>query len=221
MADEGLTSLKDYIALVMRIFPASEWGNALAIMYRESRGNPKAHNTKGEDSRGLFQINVAAGAHPELAEMDLFDPAENVQIAYKLWQEQGWSPWGGKPDIPTINSMLLDWSTILDELGAKISVGGTVGWNPSQAVTPLPGGQAARDMPAEEAKNPCPDWQFGVTSLPGTGYITCFFKAIGELLRFLVNPETWIALIIRGILTIFGLIILGASLFALLNSLGE
>jgi hypothetical protein len=49
------------------------------IMRMESGGNPNAHNNKGEDSRGLFQINV--NAHPQWKNTNLFDPAINATIA--------------------------------------------------------------------------------------------------------------------------------------------
>lgn len=49
------------------------------ICMKESRGNPKAWNRAGEDSRGLFQINLHA--HPEYADLNLFDPRVNAEIA--------------------------------------------------------------------------------------------------------------------------------------------
>ena len=48
------------------------WVNA----WHESRLRPGAHNPKGEDSRGLFQINVRA--HPQWKSLDLYDPYKNT-----------------------------------------------------------------------------------------------------------------------------------------------
>ncbi len=52
-----------------------------AIALAESGGNSRAHNPRGEDSQGLWQIN--ADAHPELARrFDLYDPAQNAHAAF-------------------------------------------------------------------------------------------------------------------------------------------
>lgn len=82
-----------YRALVARYFPADQIDNALAVLMLESGGGPMAHNTNGEDSRGLFQINVGPGAHPSLASLNLFDPATNIEQAASLWQSSGWGIW--------------------------------------------------------------------------------------------------------------------------------
>ena len=57
--------------------PISTW---LPIMHMESGGNPLAHNNRGEDSRGLFQINVAPNYQSHFTQYDLFDPLENVRL---------------------------------------------------------------------------------------------------------------------------------------------
>lgn len=85
--------VEQWRGLVASIWPASEVDNVLAVMQCESGGNPWAHNTVNEDSRGLLQINVGPGAHTQWASYDLFDPATNLQLAYQLWQSQGWAPW--------------------------------------------------------------------------------------------------------------------------------
>lgn len=74
-------------------WPYEEIGHAVAIAYRESGWNTGAHNTKGEDSRGLWQINVSYNAHPHLSNYNLFDPQVCAFFAYQLWKEQGWKPW--------------------------------------------------------------------------------------------------------------------------------
>lgn len=56
----------------------------IAIQLSESGGNIYAHNTSGEDSRGISQINVAPGAHPDLAGLDLFDPFINALQAFHI-----------------------------------------------------------------------------------------------------------------------------------------
>lgn len=63
-----------------------------AIALAESGGNTGAHNPVGEDSRGLWQINVAA--HQDLAGVDLADPLENARAAFRVsGQGANISPW--------------------------------------------------------------------------------------------------------------------------------
>jgi cell wall-associated NlpC family hydrolase len=53
-----------------------------AIAMAESRGNSTAHNPVGENSKGLWQINQRA--HPQFANMDLFDPVQNAKAAFQV-----------------------------------------------------------------------------------------------------------------------------------------
>lgn len=53
-----------------------------AIALAESGGRSGAHNPSGEDSRGLWQINVQA--HPRFAGTDLYDPLANARAAYEV-----------------------------------------------------------------------------------------------------------------------------------------
>lgn len=64
-----------------------------AIALGESGGNTAAHNTKGEDSRGLWQINIGPGANTDLAGMDLFDPMVNARAAKIVLNRQGLNAW--------------------------------------------------------------------------------------------------------------------------------
>jgi len=59
----------------------------------ESSWFTDAWNNDGEDSRGLWQINVQQGAHPDLAKWNLFDPMLNAWFAAKIWQASGWGAW--------------------------------------------------------------------------------------------------------------------------------
>jgi cell wall-associated NlpC family hydrolase len=54
-----------------------------AIAMAESGGNTGAHNPHGEDSRGLWQINVASGVR-ENTFGDLNDPYANARAAYEI-----------------------------------------------------------------------------------------------------------------------------------------
>lgn len=63
-----------------------------AIALAESGGNSGAHNPVGENSKGLWQINVAA--HTDLAGTNLYDPVENAKAAFRVSRGgQDVSPW--------------------------------------------------------------------------------------------------------------------------------
>ncbi len=77
------------VELIRRYFPQQQWENALNVSRLESGWRANAHNPNGEDSRGLFQINMRA--HPDAGNM--FDPEANVAYAASLWRQRGWGPW--------------------------------------------------------------------------------------------------------------------------------
>lgn len=79
--------------LIRETWPRAAWEHAALIGECESNWNPSAHNTAGEDSRGWFQINIGPGANTDLADLNLFDPVENVQAALIVWKRQGWRAW--------------------------------------------------------------------------------------------------------------------------------
>jgi hypothetical protein len=70
--------------------PAGTW---VAVALAESGGNPNAHNTRGEDSRGLWQINMRANAGL-VGNRNLYDPATNAWAAKKICERQGVGAWG-------------------------------------------------------------------------------------------------------------------------------
>jgi hypothetical protein len=72
-------------------WPSQQVHNAVAVSGCESGFLTGAWAYLGEDSRGLWQLNVEA--HPELLLYDLFDPQINAYWAYDLWRRQGWGPW--------------------------------------------------------------------------------------------------------------------------------
>lgn len=64
---------------------------AMEVMRAESGCNPQAKNTTDNHgvcigSFGLFQISCHSGA--------VYDPAENVAIAWQKYSARGWQPWG-------------------------------------------------------------------------------------------------------------------------------
>jgi len=79
---------------------------AVAVALAESHGDVSAHNVKGEDSRGLWQISV--NAHPEFSDWQLFDPQTNANAAYSVWSDAGsFRPWS------TFNTYQADGKTLV------------------------------------------------------------------------------------------------------------
>lgn len=77
---------------------------AYAIAMAESSGNARAHNPNratGDNSYGLFQINMLGAMGPERRKRfglksneDLFDPYVNARIAYRMSNGgKNWTPW--------------------------------------------------------------------------------------------------------------------------------
>lgn len=79
--------------LALMYWPGDEVQNAVDVCWLESGFQTAAHNSNGEDSRGLWQINVVSAAHPSLAGLNLFDPQVNAYYAYRIWQSSGWGAW--------------------------------------------------------------------------------------------------------------------------------
>jgi len=88
------TSCEDY----KDIIESYDWQDeiAMAVCAAESGGNAQItnqelHTDAGcSGSHGLFQVACVHGYSKEV----LYNPAENIRIAYSLWEQSGWNPWG-------------------------------------------------------------------------------------------------------------------------------
>ena len=91
MAELSIPEIADYAYAAG--FRGAELNWSVAIAMAESDGgHTDAHAlTKKEDSRGLWQINVRA--HPQYANVDLYDPATNARAAFDVKKRQGWGAW--------------------------------------------------------------------------------------------------------------------------------
>ena len=79
-------------ALAALYWPSEEIQHAVDIAELESNFWTASRNGVGEDSRGLWQINL--DAHGQLARFNLFDPQINAYFAHQIWESAGgWSPW--------------------------------------------------------------------------------------------------------------------------------
>lgn len=67
---------------------------ALKVMHCESKGYARAFSL---NNYGLFQINGIHRARVQGNVESLYDPETNVRVAYAIWSEQGWRPWGCRP----------------------------------------------------------------------------------------------------------------------------
>lgn len=97
---------------------------AYAVAMAESSGNARAHNgnaNTGDNSYGLFQINMLGGMGPERrakyglkSNEDLFDPLTNAKIAFKMSNGgKNWTAWS------TYNRG--DYRKYLDGAGAQVT----------------------------------------------------------------------------------------------------
>lgn len=77
---------------------------AFGVAMAESSGNSKAHNddeATGDDSYGLFQINMLGAMGPERRKLyglkkndELFDPLTNAKVAFAISEDgTNWKPW--------------------------------------------------------------------------------------------------------------------------------
>ena len=85
-------------------FKGSALSMAYAIVMAESGGRARAHNPNantGDNSYGLFQINMLGAMGPERRRQyglssneDLFDPLTNARVAYRMSNGgKNWNPW--------------------------------------------------------------------------------------------------------------------------------
>lgn len=75
---------------------------AYAVMMAESGGDPKEVNLNhgtADYSIGLFQINLYGSLSDGRPPADwLKNPENNVDYAYKIYEDDGWTAWGAYTD---------------------------------------------------------------------------------------------------------------------------
>jgi hypothetical protein len=107
---------------------------AVAVVTRESGWNPAAINNTSDPSQpnyhppkpgdypeysvGLFQINTLVH---DVSGLNLTDPLTNIQVAAALWRQEGWTPWGGRGQVP------VSYGSPLGGQAPGISASGTAG----------------------------------------------------------------------------------------------
>jgi hypothetical protein len=116
------TQVKQY--LYNSGFRGIDLNAAVNISYCESNFNTNAHNTTGEDSRGLMQINV--NAHPYLQYQDLFNPQINTNVAYQIYLDSGknFSAWTCAKQLNLVKPSNIYFGIALVFIGTIIYVKG-------------------------------------------------------------------------------------------------
>ena len=75
-----------------------DYDTALAVAKAESNLNPNAYNPEAHRGcSGSYSVMQVACIHYEKRGIygeERFDPKVNIQIAYEIYSEQGWKPWG-------------------------------------------------------------------------------------------------------------------------------
>lgn len=128
--------------------------DAIAIALAESRGNPRAHNPVGEDSRGLWQINVnqsTSWGRDRLARYgNLYDPATNAKAAFDISSKgtnfRPWTTYAGTTESGRNNSH----SKFMTEAHRAAS-GVLGGYTPSSS--PLSSNQGSSPLAGNTASN--------------------------------------------------------------------
>ncbi len=89
------------ITAIRQVWPAAHHDSAIRLARLESGLSPTARGCAGA-CIGLFQIHYTAnrrlmaamGIHtPD----QLLDPIVNSTVAYRMFRESGWRPWGNQP----------------------------------------------------------------------------------------------------------------------------
>lgn len=113
MAEKKMLSDAELIQVLYDAgFRSDRLKTAFAIAKAESSGRPKAYNppsnNTGDDSYGIFQINMIGNLGPDRRQKyelerneDLFDPARNARVAFQMSNKgKDWGAWatytGGK-----------------------------------------------------------------------------------------------------------------------------
>jgi hypothetical protein len=150
-------------------FSGGDLTTAVAIAFAESSGNTQAHNPNGEDSWGLWQINL--NAHPEFSSWDLTDPALNARAAFLLYSSSGFRPWS------TFNSGVFQRYMASAQAGVN-SIMQAVQIAPGVIVLPPvqdPGANTTTDLAASGAQ---------ITQLPGWVWIAAGAVGLFVLMQY-------------------------------------
>ncbi len=190
-------------ALYRAGFPIADIPVMIAIAYAESGLDPLAHNPRGEDSWGVFQINLRA--HPQWTVEQATNPETASQLAYQLYQ--------GRIASQGFNARFNDWSVYLygqyqnyltqarqavsqmipagippiDPELIKNIVSLITGLVPSLPVRPGNGGPIIVPTPGGGVQIPTPPTLPTVPDVPGISSLMDFLKYLSELQKLVTE----------------------------------
>lgn len=104
------------------------YATAVAIALRESNLNPGAFNgnkATGDESYGLFQINLLGSLRSRLQSFglsqpsDLLDPANNARAAYQMYKQSGFHAWLGYRPGLTVAKQLPAAQGLVKQVGVS------------------------------------------------------------------------------------------------------
>ncbi len=95
------TPRADALQAIRQVWPQEHLGSAIRLAHLESGLTPTARGCGG-DCFGLFQINFSANrgliaAMGIRSPEQLLDPLVNSSVAYAIFRQSGWEPWGIEP----------------------------------------------------------------------------------------------------------------------------
>ena len=137
MARNASMIIEVYRAALLAGFTPQQATTWTAIALAESGGDPAAHNPVGEDSRGLWQINLDAHS-ARWGGADLNDPEVNARAAYEISRGgTDMRPWTVTHDVNKGSGK--DYRSYLDEVEALTGFeGDDRGVSGYQAAVPTP-----------------------------------------------------------------------------------
>jgi hypothetical protein len=140
-------------AAVAAGFRDAELIRIVAIAMAESGLNANAHNARGEDSRGLTQVNV--NAWPQFRNQNLYDPVVNMRAAMVVKTRQGWGAWSVWKNARAL--LFIPQATgAVGGRGTRAGI--AAGAGAAQAVTGAVGGVASDLSALSDAANRVTQW---------------------------------------------------------------
>lgn len=200
-----------------------------SIALRESSGQAGAHNychDTNDDSRGLFQINIASradgfaqNANLGYRDRDLFDPRVNAATAVEMFKNNnGFSPWSvARQDDPSLRAAMETTvravTPIVDQFlgrpGGPVLVNFPSG-DPVLPLPPIPGGDWSPAGLVDRIFGTVPDIAGGLVDTSKS--VGSFFALLG---RWVFDARNWWRAILAGAAAV--VFVIGAGIYTRAN----
>jgi Lysozyme like domain len=201
---------RDQVAQYMRNagFPENAIPTGLAVAQAESSlesGNCNTSDPYG-GSFGLWQINGAHFDSGETSKECAFDAQCATNFAYKLWQQNGWQPWGAYT-----NGSYKQYTNGGNQSGNEqpLSTTGKCPCPPNMIDIRDPNGTL---IGCKDPNNPFGSYLCHATTIPsGTEQLQTILDAVGP----------WLQKPTRIIKLLFGVVLIGGAIFLLVSPQGQ